>query len=166
MADRRDFRRGRPPESGPRADRDGALAAIRKALESAGNAARTDVFSAIDRVQPDPRSRPTAVYFFSDMLNSTPDLDMERSGAITRANAGEQIRRLARKDAWSNGLLAGVDVYCVLNSIESGHGGPAIDRLTQRFFYDALFQALGAHLLTYDTHLASLGFSPALRREQ
>jgi hypothetical protein len=136
--------------------RDGASAAIRKALDGDGGAIRTDIFSAIDRIRPDPNARRTAIYFFSDMLNSTSDLNMERPGSLTRSNAAEQIQNLARRHAWRPGILAGVEVYCVLNSIESGHSGPAVDRLTQRYFYEALFKALGARLVTYDTHLGSL----------
>jgi hypothetical protein len=146
--------------------RDRASAAIRRALDSGGDAARTDIFSAIDRVQPDLQARPTAIYFFSDMLNSTPDLNMEHAGALTRGNAAEQIRKLARKHQWRGGLLKGVDVYCVLNSVASGRAGPAVDRLTQRDFYQALFETLGARLVTYDTHLGSLTFSAEARREQ
>jgi hypothetical protein len=146
--------------------RGGASAAIRKALDSGGDAARTDIFSAIDRVQPDPHFRPTAIYFFSDMLNSTPDLNMEHGGALTRRNAAEQIQKLARQHQWRTGLLKGIDVYCVLNSVASGHRGPAVDRLTQRDFYQALFEALGARLVTYDTHLSSLSFRVEAGREQ
>lgn len=146
--------------------REGASAAVRKALDSGGDAARTDIFSAIDRYQPDPHSRPTAIYFFSDMLNSTPDLNMEHAGALTRGNAAEQIQKLARKHQWRTGLLKGVDVYCVLNSVASGHRGPAVDRLTQRTFYQGLFEALGARLVTYDTHLSSLTFGLDARSAQ
>jgi hypothetical protein len=133
--------------------RGGASAAIQKALDGSGGAIRTDIFSAIDRIRPDPNGRRTAIYFFSDMLNSTSDLNMERPGSLTRSNAREQIQKLARRHAWRPDLLAGMEIYCVLNSIESGHSGPAVDRLTQRDFYEALFKALGARLVTYDTHL-------------
>jgi hypothetical protein len=140
--------------------RRGAEAAVRKALES-GGAARTDVFSAIDRLRPDSKRTRTVVVLFCDMLNSMPELNMERSGVLTSASAAGHIRNLARRHGWSNSQLAGVEIYCILNSVESGQSGPATDRLTQRAFYDALFRAMGARLALYDTNFGSQGFAPA-----
>ncbi len=140
--------------------RDGSRAAIEKGLET-GPAVRTDVFSSIDRIQPDTLHRRTVIVYFSDMLNSTPDLNLETPGAIKRPSMGAQIEALARRHYWQPGQLAGDEVYCVLNSIESGHRGPAVDRLTQKAFYDALFQALGARLVSYETHLTGSVFGAA-----
>ena len=133
--------------------RAGARAAIQKTLETGGGATRTDVFSAIDRIRPDLKHRRTNVVFFSDMLNSTPDLDLESAGTISRASNERQIRALAARHGWNGNLLAGSALYCVLNSIESGRRGPKVDRLTQREFYNALFGALGGRLALYDTTL-------------
>jgi hypothetical protein len=138
--------------------RDGARAAIEKGL-NAGPAARTDIFSSIDRIQPDPLRRPTIIVYFSDMLNSTPDLNMEAPGALKRQDISLKLQGLARRHYWRPNQLAGDQVYCILNSIESGHRGPAVDRLTQRAFYGALFQALGAHLAVYETHLPGLALN-------
>lgn len=140
--------------------RNGSLAAIEKGLDT-GPAIRTDIFSSIDRIRPDPLHRRTMIVYFSDMLNSTPDLNMETPGTIKRPSIGAQIEALARRHYWQTGQLAGDDVYCVLNSIESGHRGPAVDRLTQKAFYDALFQALGARLVSYETHLTGSVFGAA-----
>ena len=132
--------------------RQGALAAVEKALNT-GGAARTDIFSALDRVHPDPRSRPTTIVFFSDMLNSTPELNMEHPGSVTLQNVGALIPSLARRHLWRKDSLAGTEVYCVLNSIEIGRSGPAVDRRVQQVFYENLFGALSAKLIRYETTL-------------
>jgi hypothetical protein len=95
------------------------------------------------------------IFFFSDMLNSTPDLDMETPRTLTRANIRDRVEQLAQRHSWRSGQLAGAEVYCLLNSISSGKRGPAVDRLTQQIFYKSLFESLGARLISYDTNLAS-----------
>jgi hypothetical protein len=141
--------------------RDGARAAIAKGLDG-GTAVRTDIFSTVDRIQPDPRQRRTVIVYFSDMLNSTSDLNMEVPGTIRRSNISTELQGLARRHYWQASQLAGDEVFCVLNSIESGHKAPTVDRLTQRVFYGALFQALGAQLVDYETHLTGSILNPAL----
>ncbi len=138
--------------------RKGAGAALEKAFSAAGGATQTDIFSAIDRIGPDPRDRRTVIIFFSDMLNSTPELNMERAGSLSRATIPSHIQNVARRHGWRPDLLSGAEVYCVLNAIESGRRAPAVDRLTQRDFYEALFGALGGRLALYDTNLSSLNF--------
>jgi hypothetical protein len=96
------------------------------------------------------------------MLNSTPDLNMEAPGALRRPDIALKLRKLASRHYWQPNQLAGDHVYCVLNSIESGQRGPAVDRLTQRAFYGALFQALGARLMVYETHLPGAIFGSAV----
>jgi hypothetical protein len=132
--------------------RQAALATVEKALDT-GGAARTDIFSALDRVHPDPHSRPTTIVFFSDMLNSTPELNMERAGSVTLQNISTLVPSLARRHLWRKDSLAGSEVYCVLNSIEIGRNGPAVNRRVQRVFYENLFGALNAKLARYETSL-------------
>jgi hypothetical protein len=132
--------------------RQAALAAVEKALDTSG-AARTDIFSALDRVHPDPRSRPTVIVFFSDMLNSTSELNMERTGSVTLQNIGALIPSLARRHLWRKDSLAGSEVYCVLNSIEIGRNAPPVDRRVQEVFYAGLFGAMSAKLARYETSL-------------
>jgi hypothetical protein len=141
--------------------RKGALAAIASALDSGGNAPRTDVFGAIDRIRPAPDGRRLQIVFFSDMLNSTPDLDMEIPGSLTRTNLQEHVGQLAQRHSWHSGQLAGAEVYCLLNSIASGRRGPAVDRLTQQAFYRTLFESLGARLIAYDTDISARFVSSA-----
>lgn len=134
------------------AARQAAVAAVEKALDTSG-AARTDIFSALDRVHPDPQSRPTTIVFFSDMLNSTSELNMERTGSVTLQNIGALIPSLARRHLWRKDSLAGSEVYCVLNSIEIGRNGPPVDRRVQKVFYENLFGAMSARLARYETSL-------------
>lgn len=135
--------------------RQAALAAVEKALDTSG-AARSDIFSALDRVHPDPQSRPTTIVFFSDMLNSTSELNMERAGSVTLQNIPTLVPTLARRHLWRKDSLAGYEVYCVLNSIEIGRNGPAVDRRAQQVFYERLFGALSAKLARYETSLGGV----------
>jgi hypothetical protein len=135
--------------------RQAALAAIEKALAN-GPAARTDIFSALDRVHPDPQNRHTTIVFFSDMLNSMPELNMEHAGSVTLLNINSLIPPLARHHLWRQDSLAGAEVYCVLNSIEIGRSGPAVDRRVQQVFYQTLFGALSAKLVRYETSLGGV----------
>jgi hypothetical protein len=134
----------------------GMLDAFRTA--AGGAARRTDLFAAIDRIRPDGKGRHTTAVFFSDMLNSTAELNMEQPGALAAAAIPDRIRRLARSHNWGPDRLAGVDVHCVLNAVESGERGPAVDRLTQERFYRGLFEAMGGRLAGYDTSLPADGF--------
>lgn len=138
------------------AARKGAAAAIKSALENGGQAASTDIFSAIDRVGHPHANRRLQIYFYSDMLNSTPDFDMEKPGSLQRAGFSDRVQRLAKRHAWRPEQLAGAEVFCLLNSVESGARGPAVDRLTQRAFYGVLFESLGAKLVSYDTDIPNL----------
>ena len=137
--------------------RKGAIAAIIRALDSGVKAPQTDVFSAIDRVSLMHDGRRLQVFFFSDMLNSTSDFNMEVPGTLSRSSIPERITSLARRHSWHSGQLGGAEVYCLLNSIESGRRGQAVDRLTQRAFYSALFESLGARLMVYDTNISAMG---------
>ncbi len=136
--------------------RKGALAAIAAALDSGGKAPRTDIFSAIDRVHAAPGGRRVQIYFFSDMLNSTPDFNMEVPSTLTHSTIQNHISQLVRRHSWRSGQLAGTEIYCLLNSVDSGGRGPAVDRLTQQAFYQALFESLGARLMVYDTNVFAL----------
>jgi hypothetical protein len=140
-----------------RAAREGASAAFRRAFSEAGRAPGTDLFSAVDRFGPDPSGRPTAAVFFSDMINSTAELNMERRPAVQRA-PGELIRELASRHGWHGETLRGVQVYCVLNAVGSGQAG--FDRRWQKRFYEHMFAALGGRLAVFDTHLDSWNLQP------
>jgi hypothetical protein len=134
--------------------RTGLQSALSGAFEPERRAMRTDILSAIDRITPDPKGRDTSIIFFSDMNNSTGELNMERPGTVTRSSMATQIERIARAHSWGPEKLKAMEVYCVLTSVEHGPR-PVIDRLSQREFYELLFRALGGHLETYDTHLGS-----------
>lgn len=138
----------------------GALAAIVGALEGGGQAPVTDVFGAIDRIRPGSDGRRLQIVFFSDMLNSTPDFNMEVPGALSRSTLRDRVVQLVQRHSWHSGQLAGAEVYCLLNSIASGRRGPPVDRLTQQAFYQALFESLGARLIAYDTDI-SAKFAPS-----
>jgi len=124
------------------------------AFTQPGRALVTDIFSAIDRVRSDVKGRRTTVVFFSDMLNSTPILNLEAPPALDAAAIPDRIQAIAEKHNWNSRTLHGAEVYCILNSLDSGARQPVTDRRTQQHFYQALFRALGAKLMLYDTHLS------------
>jgi hypothetical protein len=108
------------------------------------------LLSAIDRIGADSRGRPTIVVFFSDMLNATPELNMERDTPKPEAI----IPDLASRHGWGPDTLANVRLYCVLNGLHSGDpSGP--DIRNRKAFYGALFRALGGELAMFDTHFDS-----------
>ena len=92
------------------------------------------------------------------MLNSTPLLNME-SMPLEPAAIPRHIEAVAEKHNWSSQTLQGAQVYCILNSLDSGTRRPVTDRRIQERFYSTLFRSLGAELKLYDTHLNGVGDS-------
>ena len=129
---------------------------LRKAFAEPARSSATDVFSAVDRVRPDLAGRRTAVVFFSDMLNSTREGNLEKGPTLTPSAVPALIRSIAAAHAWSAATLRGVDVYCILNSLESGKAAPVNDRRILHRFYGAMFQSIGARLVVFDTHLGGV----------
>ena len=134
------------------AARAGAAEAFQKALREPGISSATDLFGAVDRVVPGHDHRPTVVVFFSDMIHSTTEFDMERAPLPAEGSA-EVLQTLAARHFWQADSLRGVRVYCLLNSSRTRSRGP--DRLMLKRFYQNLFTALGGELALFDTHVNS-----------
>ena len=135
-----------------RAARAGASQAFTKAFREPGKSSATDLFGAVDRILPDSEGRPTVAVFFSDMIHSTDEFDMER-GPLPGDGDAALFKTLAVRHFWRPETLRGVRVYCLLNSRGSGERGP--HRLVLKRFYQRLFAALGADLALFDTHVNS-----------
>ena len=136
--------------------RESLAGVLRTAFAESARSSSTDVFSAIDRVRPDPSGRRTAVVFFSDMLNSTREANLEQGPALASSAVPALVRSIAAAHAWSAATLGGADVYCILNSQESGRVAPVNDRRALHRFYAAMFQSIGARLVVFDTHLGGV----------
>ncbi len=129
-----------------------AKAALAQALNPRQRALRTDIFSAFNRVQPDPK-RQTIIVFLSDMLNSTPELDMEKT-RLSDSDISKRLSSIAAKHQWKSGMLGGAKVHCILNSVEiRAVVTPLNDRLALGQFWEALLKELGASVETFETHL-------------
>jgi hypothetical protein len=68
-------------------------------------------FNAIDRVRRDPHNRPTTVVFFSDMLNSMPELNMSTRGPSRCRTSARWFRY------WRAAICSGGTVWRWLKSI-------------------------------------------------
>jgi hypothetical protein len=137
------------------AARKGAREALQKALASKSHARSTDIFSAMDRVKPDPGGRRTVLLFLSDMLHSLVergDPNLEKS-VITPDHMGRLIEGIAQHHGWQPGTLTQAEIHVILPSASSGDAKPLNDRRALKQFYQLLFSALGARLLTFDTSL-------------
>ncbi len=128
-----------------------AKEAFNQALHPEQRALSTDIFSAINRVQPD-RTRKTSLIFMSDMLHSTRELDLEKT-RLVEGNIASLLNPVIAKHQWRQGALEGAAVHCVLNSVELRENSPLNDRLVLRRFWAALFEFLGAEVETFETHL-------------
>jgi hypothetical protein len=131
--------------------RNGAKESFNKALHPERRALSTDIFSAINRVQPD-RTRKTSLILMSDMIHSTRELDMEKT-RLAGENIAGILNPVIGRHQWRKGALEGVEVHCVLNSVELHETSPLNDRLILRRFWTALFDNLGAKVMTFETHL-------------
>jgi hypothetical protein len=131
--------------------------ALKTAFATGRTSKATDLLGALDRI-PAGGARRTAVIFFSDMLNTTPECNMERRAAPALIEAGGLARRLAAGRGWDQRRLAGVGVYCVLSSVESGEHAFGWNRTSVRGFYTALFESLGASVRLFDTHFGDAAF--------
>jgi hypothetical protein len=135
--------------------RKGAREALQKVLISENHAHSTDIFSAIDRVKPDPAGRRTVLLFLSDMLHSLIEKgvpNLEKS-VITLDHIATMVEGIAQHHNWQSSTLALTEIHVILPSASSGDARPLNERRILQQFYQFLFTALGARLLTFDTSL-------------
>jgi hypothetical protein len=124
-------------------------AVFQQVLTDKANAKWTDLFGAVDRIDPDPKGRPTLVYIFSDMLHATPDLSIEKTPLAP--NMESLLRRVTTQHGWQRDHLAHTTVNCIL----PGERGIARvnNRVVLELFWRTLFQSLGGTLANFDTYL-------------
>jgi hypothetical protein len=127
-----------------------ATAALAAALKQVTRTSQTDLFSALDRYETDITGRRMVVVFLSDMLHAAPDANLE-SRRLTDIPAA--LKSLSAQRRWKSDQLMGAHVYCVLNGETAGQAAAANDRRTLKTFYEALFAAVGARLMRFDTEV-------------
>ncbi len=91
------------------------------------------------------------VYFFSDMMHSTPGLDFEQGTPFTVETARARARQLTADRGWPRDLLAGIDVHVRLPGTVNGAGTVfSSERLAGvEAFWRALFDGLGASVVSW-----------------
>lgn len=135
--------------------RSAAHQTIGHALESKTQSRGTDVLAVVDRVAAARKSnagRELRVYIFSDMLQSLPPLNLERT-ALSPDDIPQHVSRIASAARWRNDLLKGVTFVCVLNGVNSGRRNAVNDRRILVDFWRALFASVGADLASFDTYI-------------
>lgn len=131
--------------------RDGLRVAFHSALFAPEPTLETDLFGALDRCRPPGGGRGVVAVLFSDMVHSSSrDVDLEKV-RLTEDKIGDLISKVGQAHHWTNGVLAGVRVYCVLPGLTGQKVVLKNDPAVLRMFWGALFTALGANLERWDT---------------
>jgi len=121
-------------------------------LASQGTSPQTDIFGLVDRVRPDPAGRAVVIAILSDMEQSTPELDMG-SVRLLDQNIPRFIETAARRRNWTGHELAGDSVVCILPSRDGTPRRASNEPQTLKRFWAIFFEALGAKLTLFDTHI-------------
>jgi hypothetical protein len=130
-----------------------AKEAIAIALDPPKRAEWTDIFGALNRAHAD-KNRETHILIFSDMKESTPSLDLERT-RLTEENLAPSLNAAASRYDWQKDQLRGAKVYCLLDSVSLGGGKPSPnDRTVLHRFWTTFFRSFKAELITFETHLS------------
>lgn len=134
-----------------RAREDGA-AAVRAALRSPVRSRSTRLVESLGRI-PHDVSRATEVMYLSDMLESTHELDLERT-PITDANVSRLVQLAVDRYHLRRGALSGVKIRVVLDSPAVGVSRPvANDHSSLERFWRLLFTSLGGTLVSFDSRV-------------
>jgi len=131
--------------------REEATKAFHQSLRPQQRASTTDILSSLDRIKPD-RARKREVWFMSDMLQATRELNLEKT-ALSEENIAGLLNPVVANHQWQKGALAGVEVYCLLNSVGINGPSPLNDRHILERFWKTLFEHLGADLKMFETHV-------------
>jgi hypothetical protein len=127
-----------------------ATAAISAALAADQPSESTDIFSLLDRLHNGP-GYSLKVFIFSDGLNDTQELNMERY-RLTKSNYSSVITKISSKHRWPSNLLSGATVEFVAPDLKEKDKYPGVnDRTTLKAFYTELVSGLGGQLTGFDT---------------
>src|SRR5438093_13622247 len=121
------------------------------AVHAAVRSRTTRLIESLSRIHTDPH-RVTEVLFLSDMLESTRELDLERT-RLTSANLVGLAQSAFERYGLSRGLLDGVTVYCVLDSPPIGGSVKINDRQTLERFWRLILTSAGANLAGFDSRI-------------
>jgi hypothetical protein len=130
--------------------RDGGRGALRKAFADRARSRETKVIESLGRIRRNSGRLVKAIYF-SDMLESSSALNLEQL-RLTDHNTSPLVEAAVRTQGLEKGSLAGVAVYCVLNSPRIGERPPSPNtRLALQRFWRVVFEFTGARLEWFDS---------------
>ncbi len=128
------------------------LAKLRAVLNAPIRSRTTHLIESFHRIPRDSK-RVTEVLFLSDMEESTSELDLERT-RITQWNLARLARSAINRYQLSRGDLAGVNVYCVLDSPSIGAVAKKVNsRLALESFWRLIVTSLGGNLASFDSRI-------------
>jgi hypothetical protein len=132
--------------------RQNGLEAVRAALHSGVRSRTTKLIESLARIPHDPKHR-VEVLFLSDMLESTRELDLERT-SITDANVMRLVQSVVDRYRFRSGALNGVTVRAVLDSPPiGGRHVVANDHAALERFWRLLITGLGGNLASFDSRV-------------
>lgn len=134
--------------------KNGTREALQKALDAAGQAPKTDIFSAFDRSSVGQRNCRVALFFFSDCLHAAErdEINLEQT-RLVEDRFPQIIEATARRHGWRNNTLKGAAVYAILPSAQSGQGQPLNDVRILKAFYQSMVSSIGGQLVSFETTL-------------
>lgn len=132
--------------------RQNGAAAVRAALHSTVRSHSTRLIESLARIPRD-ANRTVEVMYLSDMLESTRELDLERT-PITDANLGRLVQCAVERYHFRRGALDGVTVRAVLDSPPVGaRRKMPNDHTALDHFWRLLITSLGGNLASFDSRV-------------
>lgn len=123
-----------------------------EALRTPMRSRSTRLIESLRRIPKDP-GRATEVLYLSDMLESTSELDLERT-RISNANIMRLAQAAIDRYHLTRGALDGVTFYCVLDSPRVGAvSRKANDHQSLERFWRLVLTSLGGNLASFDSRI-------------
>jgi hypothetical protein len=126
------------------------LEAVKNALRHS-TATQTRLLESICRIQKD-ESRKTFVLYLTDALESSPELDLERT-RLTDENLYPLAQAAFTRHRWQREALRGAVVQFVLDSPGDHKRRPLNDRQALERFWRLVFTNVGADLRSFDSRI-------------
>ncbi|MGA2267811.1 MAG: hypothetical protein ABSH44_05000 [Bryobacteraceae bacterium] len=135
-----------------KAMREEGRAKVREAFAASARANTTRLVEALPRV-PRAGSRNVRVLFFSDMLEDSKLINLAKTPLAGRS--AEMARGVAHAAKLRADDLRDATVECVLDNLAIGDKPRSVNsRAELREFWQALFESVGGHLVSFDTRMA------------
>jgi hypothetical protein len=131
--------------------REAGPAKLDEALHTPVRSRSTRLLESLRRIPKDP-GRVTEVLYLSDMLESTSELDLERT-RITGANLMRLAQAAIDRYHLARGQLDGVTVFCVLDSPRVSAAAKVNDHEALDRFWRLIVVSLGGKLVSFESRI-------------